>query len=342
MTVRDSSLDANLPNRREFLVGTAIAGSAAALASGVDGGEEIRTGVLRTPDERFANLPDFNFTPHYCEVGGHRIHYLDEGPPAAQPILLLHGEPTWSYLYRKMIPVLSAAGYRCIAPDLVGFGRSDKPSDRMVHTYKFHVDEIAGLIAALDLESCTLFGQDWGGLIGLRVATENDARFSRIVVSNTGLPTGEEPMTPEFLSWKRMATQMLEAGDMPIGTIVSASVKAPDLKQAYDAPFPDKRFKAGPLMFPQIVPMSPDDPAKEANKRAWQALANWKKPFLTAYGDRDPITAGGDQRFQKRVPGARGEPHVVVQGAGHFIQETHGAELARIIIDFLGKTRGAP
>jgi haloalkane dehalogenase len=301
-----------------------------------DGGP--KSGVLRTPDERFAHLPGFEFQPHYHEVGGYRVHYLDEGPRDGQPILLLHGEPTWCYLYRKMVPPLVAAGYRCIVPDLVGFGRSDKPTDRAVHTYKFHVDEMAGLVTALDLKNCTFFGQDWGGLIGLRVVTENEGRFSRIVVSNTGLPTGEQPMTPAFLIWKRMAQEMLDSGDMPVGTLVSTSARTPNLKEAYDAPFPDKHYKAGPLMMPQLVPTTPNDPAKEANKRAWQVLQEWKKPFLTAFGDHDPITGGGDAHFQKIVPGAHGQPHTMVKGAGHFIQETHGAELAQIIIDWIAKT----
>lgn len=297
----------------------------------------IPAGVLRSPDERFANLPNFSFKPQYKDVGVYRIHYLDEGPRDGQPILLLHGEPTWCYLYRKMIPPLVTAGYRCIVPDLIGFGRSDKPTDRAIHTYKFHVDEIAGLVTSLDLRNCTFFGQDWGGPIGLRVVAENEGRFSRIVISNTGLPTGEEPMTPAFFMWKRMAAQMLESGDMQVGTLVATSARTPGLKEAYDAPFPDKTFKAGPLMFPQLVPTSPSDPAKEANKKAWQALREWKKPFLTAFGDHDPITGGGDKRFQKEVPGAQGQPHTIIKGAGHFIQETHGPELAQVIIDFIAK-----
>ncbi len=306
--------------------------------SGTPTQEGIRAGILRTPEERFAHLPDFNFEPHYHDVGAFRIHYLDEGPRDGQSILLLHGEPTWCYLYRKMVPPLVAAGYRCIVPDLIGFGRSDKPVDRTLHTYKFHVDEIGGLVAALDLKNCTFFGQDWGGLIGLRVVAENEPRFSRIVISNTGLPTGEESMSPAFLTWKRMASQMLESGDMPVGTLIATSTHDPSLKAAYDAPFPDKHYKAGPLMFPQLVPTSPDDPAKEANKRAWQVLREWKKPFLTAFGDHDPITGGGDKRFQTEVPGAQGQPHSHIKGAGHFIQETHGPELAKVIIDWIAKT----
>jgi len=308
---------------------------AAAVSATTTTSAEVRPGVLRTPDERFADLPGFAFRPHYAEVAGYRMHYLEEGPPGGQPILLLHGEPTWCYLYRKMIPVLTAAGYRCIAPDLIGFGRSDKPVDRAIHTYKFHVDAVAHLVAALELQKCTLFGQDWGGLIGLRVATENEGRFARIVVSNTGLPTGEQPITPAFLVWKRMSQQMLERGDMPIGTLVATSTKTPELQQAYDAPFPDKRFKAGPLMLPQIVPVTPDDPATAANKQAWDVLRKWHKPFLTAFGDADPITRGADQLFQREVPGCQDQPHATIAGASHFIQETHGEELAQKIVAFM-------
>jgi haloalkane dehalogenase len=314
--------------------------TAASLKSGSNA-DNVPAGVLRTPDERFAHLSEFNFKPHYHDVGGYRMHYLDEGPSGGAPILLLHGEPTWSYLYRKMVPVLAAAGYRCIVPDLVGFGRSDKPIDRAVHTYKFHVDQVAGLVQALDLKNCTFFGQDWGGLIGLRVVAENEPRFARIVVSNTGLPTGEEPMTPAFLVWRKMAEQMLEMGDMPVGTLVATSLKMPSVKVAYDAPFPDKRYKAGPLMMPNLVPISPSDPAKEANKKAWDVLRQWHKPFLTTFGDGDPITHGGDRKFQKEVPGAKGQPHATIAGAGHFIQETHGPELAHIMISFISNTPSA-
>jgi haloalkane dehalogenase len=309
--------------------------------AGGGAGPEIRPGVFRTPDERFAHLAGYDFKPNYKDVGGYRMHYLDEGPSGGQPVLLLHGEPTWCYLYRKMVPVLVAAGYRCIVPDHIGFGRSDKPADRKLYTYKFHVDQLAGLIEALSLKNLTLFGQDWGGLIGLRVAAENEDRFARIVISNTGLPTGEEQITPGFMTWKAMADQMLQAGDMPVGTLVSTSARSPGLKDAYDAPFPDKRFKAGALMFPQIVPISPDDPAKEANKRAWEKLRQWKKPFLTAFGDHDPITGGGDKKFQKEVPGAEGQPHTTIKGAGHFLQETHGTELAAVIAEFIAKTPSA-
>ncbi|MBI3837924.1 MAG: haloalkane dehalogenase [Planctomycetia bacterium] len=307
-------------------------------AIGAVGVAEFRPGVFRTPDEQFANLPGFEFKPHYKEISGYRMHYLDEGPNDGESILLLHGEPTWCYLYRKMIPVLTTAGYRCVVPDLIGFGRSDKPADKAIHTYKFHVDTVAALVEALNLKNCTLFGQDWGGLIGLRVVTENEARFARIVTSNTGLPTGEEPITAAFLVWKRMSQQMLERGDMPIGSLVAGSAKMPTLQEAYDAPFPDKRFKAGPLMMPQLVPVAPGDPATAANKQAWEVLRKWHKPFLTAFGDGDAITGGAEKIFQREVPGCKGQPQATIKGAGHFIQETHSEELARTIVAFIAQT----
>ena len=305
--------------------------------AGTNGTVDIRPGVLRTPDERFANLPDFNFKPHYENIHGYRVHYLDEGPSDAEPILLLHGEPTWCYLYRKMIPFLTVAGFRCIAPDLIGFGRSDKPADQATHTYQFHVEAVAELVKVLGLKNCTFFGQDWGGLIGLRVVTQDESRFARIVISNTGLPTGEWPISPAFMAWKLMNKAMIQNGDMPIGDLIATNSKNPSVKAPYDAPFPDKRFKAGPLIFPQLVPVSPNDPATEANKKAWEVLRNWRKPFLTAFGDNDPITGGSETKFQKEVPGAQGHPHTTIAGASHFIQETHAEKLARVIIDFIAQ-----
>ena len=303
------------------------------------GGDEIRPGVFRTPDERFENLPGFNFKPHYAELLGYRVHYLDEGPRNGRPVLLLHGEPTWSYLYRTMIPVLSAAGFRVIAPDLVGFGRSDKPGDKAIHTYAFHVEAMTRLVTALDLREATFFGQDWGGLIGLRVVAENPERFAAVVISNTGLPIGAGTMPPAFEKWKRANEAMNARGDMPIGAIVAQSVGDPALARAYDAPFPDPRYKAGPLIMPQRVPMTLEDPARAANLAAWEVFRKWEKPFVTAFGDGDPITRGGERPFQEQVPGAKGQSHRTIAGAGHFIQETHGPELARIIIDLVtGKT----
>lgn len=300
--------------------------------------EEIRPGVLRTPDERFENLQDFPFEPNYVEIDGYRIHYLDEGPADAPIVFLLHGEPTWSYLYRKMIPVFVDAGYRCIAPDLVGFGRSDKPAERDLITYKFQVDAMAGLVQALDLRDMTFFGQDWGGLVGLRVVAENPDRFARVVISNTGLPTGEGPLSPAFMQWKAVNQQMNDVGEIKVGNMMQIALRQPGneaIKTAYNAPFPDTRYKAAPLIMPQRVPVSTDDSAREANLAAWEIFRQWEKPFLTAFGDSDPVTGGMDRKFQEEVPGAQGQPHTIVAGAGHFIQESHGPELARIIIDFM-------
>lgn len=295
--------------------------------------------ILRTPDEQFANLPDYPFEPHYVEVDGLRIHYVDEGPADAEPVLLLHGEPSWSYLYRKMIPVITAAGYRAIVPDLVGFGRSDKPAQREDYTYQHHVDWITGFIEALDLRNITLVGQDWGGLIGLRVAAEQEGRFARIVAANTGLPTGDRSMGPAFLAWQRYSQ---EVPDFHVGGIIKggcASDLTPEIIAAYDAPFPDDRYKAGARQFPMLVPTAPDDPAAPANRRAWEVLTRWEKPFLTAFSDSDPITHGSDRVFQHLVPGTKNQPHTTISGAGHFLQEDKGPELAGVIVDFMARNR---
>lgn len=295
--------------------------------------------ILRTPDEQFANLPDYPFEPHYVEVDGLRIHYVDEGPADAEPVLLLHGEPSWSYLYRKMIPVITAAGYRAIVPDLVGFGRSDKPAQREDYTYQRHVDWITGFIEALDLRNITLVGQDWGGLIGLRVAAEQEERFARIVAANTGLPTGDRSMGPAFLAWQRYSQ---EVPDFHVGGIIKggcASDLTPEIIAAYDAPFPDDRYKAGARQFPMLVPTAPDDPAAPANRRAWEVLTRWEKPFLTAFSDSDPITHGSDRVFQHLVPGTKNQPHTTISGAGHFLQEDKGPELAGVIVDFMARNR---
>ena len=304
--------------------------------------QEIRPGVFRTPDERFKDLPGFDYSPHYVEIDGYRVHYLDEGPRNGEPILLIHGKPTWSFLYRNMIPVLVEAGYRCIVPDLIGFGRSDKPAAMETHTYQFHVDAMAGLVNALDLKQTTFFGQDWGGLIGLRVVAENEARFARVVISNTGLPIGDQPISDAFMAWKRTNQGMIERGDINVGTLVSGNVGSPEIAVAYDAPFPDARYKAGPLIMPQRVPFEPGDPAVQANKRAWEVFRRWNKPFLTAFSDGDPITGGLEARFQREVPGAQGQPHPVIEGAGHFLQETHGEQLARVIVTFIAENPVSP
>jgi haloalkane dehalogenase len=297
--------------------------------------------ILRTPDERFAALPGYPFSPHYVEVGGLRLHYVDEGPATAPPVLLLHGEPSWSYLYRKMIPVLIAAGHRAVAPDLVGFGRSDKPVRREDYTYQRHVDWMRGLLEMLDLRRITLVCQDWGGLIGLRLAAEHGERFARIVAANTFLPTGDIPVGPAFLRWQKFSQEVPE---FHVGGIVKggcATDLAPEVIAAYNAPFPDDRYKAGARQFPMLVPIRPDDPASAPNRKAWELLARWRKPFLTAFSDSDPVTAGGDRFLQQAIPGATGQPHTTIVGAGHFLQEDKGQELAQVVVDFIARTRDA-
>ncbi|MSR11405.1 MAG: alpha/beta fold hydrolase [Gammaproteobacteria bacterium] len=300
--------------------------------------DEVRPGVLRTPNSRFENLPGYNFSPNYALVAGYRVHYLDDGPADGEVILMLHGEPSWSYLYRKMIPVLTAAGYRTIVPDLIGFGRSDKPTSMDVHTYQFHVDTQAALVEALELTNVTFVGQDWGGLIGLRVVAENAERFARVVVANTGLPTGTDRDISEssaFMQWKQANQAMIDRGDIPTGTLIANSVGDPSVKDAYDAPYPDPSYKAGPLIMPQRVPISADYPGAAENRAAWEIFRQWQKPFLTAFSDGDAITAGGDILFQESIPGAKGQAHTTITGAGHFLQEQKGEELAQVIIEFI-------
>jgi len=295
--------------------------------------------ALRTADDRFANLPGYDFAPRYVDVDGLRMHYVDEGPRDGEPVLLLHGEPSWCYLYRKMVPIITAAGYRAIAPDLIGFGRSDKPAERSDYTYQRHVDWMTAFVAQLDLRGITLVGQDWGGLIGLRVAAENEGHFARIVAANTFLPTGDNPPGEAFLRWQTFSQT---APEFHIGRIIqggTATALSDDVVAAYDAPFPDDTYKAGARQFPALVPTSPDDPAAPANRKAWEVLDRWQKPFLCAFSDQDPITRGADRAFQSRVPGTNGQPHTTITGGGHFLQEDKGEELATVIVDFLKKTR---
>lgn len=291
--------------------------------------------ILRTPDERFANLPDYNFEPHYQEIDGLRIHYVDEGPREADPILLMHGEPSWSYLYRKMIPIIVAAGFRAVAPDLVGFGRSDKLAHRSDYSYQHHVDWMNDWLSALDLHNVTLFCQDWGGLIGLRLVADQPDRFARVIAANTGLPTGDQPSSEAFLRWQQFSqtTPKFRAGGIIKGAVVNPL--SPEVIAAYDAPFPDDSYLEGARQFPVLVPTSPTDPASEANRRAWQVLRQWRKPFLTAFSDSDPVTRGGDKAFQAIIPGANNQPHTTIQGAGHFLQEDKGEELAHLVVDFI-------
>ena len=296
--------------------------------------------TLRTPDERFEDLPDYDFEPHFANVDGLRMHYVDEGRDDGDPVLLLHGEPSWSYLYRYMIPPLAEAGLRVIAPDLIGFGKSDKPVVKSDYSYAGHVGWMHGFIESLDLARITLFCQDWGSLIGLRVAAENEHRFAGIVLANGGLPTGDQTMPDAFMKWRAFA---LHSPYFPIGKIIQKGTTTnlrDEVVAAYDAPFPSRKFKAGARMFPALVPVRPDDPASEANRRAWDAFGRWEKPFLTAFSDKDPITRGGDRVWQKHVPGARGQHHVTIEGAGHFLQEDKGAQLANLTIEFIETNRG--
>ena len=244
--------------------------------------------VLRTPDERFTNLPGYPFAPHYTDVDGLRIHYVDEGPRQADPVLLLHGEPSWSYLYRKMIPILTAAGQRVIAPDLVGFGRSDKPGERGDYTYQRHVDWMKRCVANLGLQRITLVCQDWGGLIGLRLVADEPDRFARVVAANTFLPTGDTPAPAAFETWRKYSQ---EVPVFAVGDIIRmgcASELSAEVIAAYNAPFPEDRYTAGARQFPLLVPITPDDPAAPANRRAWEVLRRWTKPFLTAFSDLHP------------------------------------------------------
>jgi haloalkane dehalogenase len=295
--------------------------------------------ALRTPDARFAHLPGWPFAPRYVETrDGLRVHYVDEGPRDASPVLMLHGEPSWSYLYRKMIPIIAGAGHRVLAPDLVGFGRSDKPVRRDDYTYQRHVEWMRTVLEQLDLREVTLVAQDWGGLIGLRLVAEHTDRFARVVVANTFLPTGEQPAGRAFLAWRQYSQ---ETPEFHVGGIVKGGCVGDlphDVIAAYDAPFPDDRHKAGARQFPTLVPISPDDPASAPNRKAWDALRRWEKPFLTAFSDQDPITRGGDRFFQQAVPGARDQPHTTITGAGHFLQEDRGEELARVVVDFIAGT----
>lgn len=295
---------------------------------------------LRTPDERFQHLPDYPFAPHYLDVGdGLRMHYVDEGPAdATETVLMLHGEPTWSYLYRKMIPIVAAAGYRVIAPDLIGFGKSDKPAEPEAYSYQSHIDWVTTLIRALDGQNLTLVCQDWGGLLGLRVAAENESRFARICAANTGLPTGDQKPSEAFMQWQAFSQTI---PTFPVGMLVSGGCvqKLPnEVIAAYDAPFPDESYKIAARVFPRLVPTSPDDPAAPANRAAWQTLRQWRKPFLTCFSDGDPITAGGDKILQKLIPGTQNQPHVTIRRGGHFLQEDKGEEWAANIVAFVQAT----
>jgi haloalkane dehalogenase len=299
--------------------------------------------TLRTPDDCFASLRGFDFAPNYEEIsdgegGTLRVHYLREGAPEAPVVVLLHGEPSWSYLYRTMIPVLVGAGLQIVAPDLVGFGRSDKPTERSDYTYARHVEWMRELLFdRLALTDITLVGQDWGGLIGLRLVGEHPERFARVVAANTSLPTGDTSPGEAFFNWQRFSQ---EVAVFPTGFIVKSGCVtdlAPEVVAAYDAPFPDESYKAGARAFPLLVPSSPDDPAHDANVAAWVGLAAFPRPFLTAFSDSDPITKGAYRALQRDIAGAQGQPHTTIVGGGHFLQEDCGEELARVVASFVAR-----
>lgn len=287
--------------------------------------------VIRTPDERFDNLPGFPFEPHYVEVNGLRMHYLDEGQ--GEVVLCLHGQPSWSYLYRKMIPSL-AARYRVIAPDFVGFGRSDKYTEPDDYTYAMHFDTLVGFIEALDLTGITVVVQDWGGLLGLPVAARHSERFAGLVIMNTGLPDGTSRMPDAFKQW---VEYVANTPDLPIGTIVNNGTAARDLSPeiiaAYDAPFPDASYKAGAQRWPLMVPTSPDAEAVPYMLEAREKLSQWDKPALVMFSDKDPITRGGDRFFRMMIPTA--SERITIEDAGHFLQEEKGEEIAEHILAFM-------
>jgi len=312
--------------------------------------EEVKPGVLRTAEARFAGLENYPFAPNYLQVGDIRLHYLDEGPRDAEPILLIHGEPTWSYLFRYMIPIFTAAGYRVIAPDLVGFGKSDKFADEEAYGYAMQVDYMQKLVAHLDLNDVTFFGQDWGGLVGLRVVAAAPERFARVVVSNTGLPAAsgmqgwigyplfklavwwEGPMTMdelrEDITFPRWVAYNYHVEDLPIGELMAFMGGDDSLRAAYEAPFPEQRYKAATQIMPYLVPSQ-----LRENEVAWkEVFEQWQKPFLVAFTDSDPVTAGAEQVFLDRVPTAQ---NVTIRGAGHFVQEDAGPELAGLMVDFM-------
>jgi len=295
--------------------------------------------VLRTPEECFFNLPDYPFAAHYTELGGLRIAHVDEGPRDGPIVLLMHGEPAWSYLYRKMIPVLVSAGLRVIAPDLVGFGRSDKPAHAKDYSYFNHVQWMKAWVEANQFEHMTFFGQDWGSLVGLRVVAEMPDRFDRVVLANGGLPTGTTPVPFAFNVWRAFARF---SPWFPIGKIVKAGcTNGLTLHEvaAYDAPFPTSKYSVGARVFPGFVPTTPTDPERANNEAAWEVFKKWNKPFLTLFSTRDPITKGGEVMWQKLVPGAQGQPHTKIRGAAHFLQEDKGREVAEHIVKFIRKTK---
>ncbi len=333
--------------------------------------------VLRTPCERFENLVDYPFEPHYAQVsdreeGDLRIHYIDEGPRDGRVVLLLHGQPAWSYLYRHMIPPLAELGFRVIAPDLVGFGRSDKPAKQEDYTYARHVAWMSDWLDTLDLTDITVFFQDWGSLIGLRLVAAFPERFSAVVLANGGLPTGPIPEAfseslkeayktlpvvkaedlgekfhdtsgvPGMLYWRKYTAESEEfARPSSVFSVMESAVSlSAEELECYNAPFPDESFLSGARRFPSLVPLFPDEPEVEENKAAWEVLKEFKKPFMLAFSDNDPVTAGGDKAFKKYVPGCQNIEHRTIGPAGHFLQQEQPEQCVQAIID-ITKHNGA-
>jgi haloalkane dehalogenase len=293
--------------------------------------------VVRTPDECFSKLPDFHFDPHYIEISGLHIHYVDEGK--GETILCLHGEPSWSFLYRKMITAMSKK-HRVIAMDFVGFGRSDKFTEREAYTFKMHLDTLMGFMKAMDLKQVTVVVQDWGGLIGLAAVAHMPERFARLVIMNTGLPTGKGKPSEAFLAWRSYVENHpdLQIGRSILGGMAHPEKITKEIVAAYEAPFPNVKYKAGAAVWPLLVPISPDDPASAEMQQAREVLSRWDKPALVMFSDKDPITGGGDKFFRSLIPTAKDQPEIIIKDAGHFLQEEKGEEISQHILDFIKRS----
>jgi haloalkane dehalogenase len=295
--------------------------------------------VLRTPDERFEGLEDYDFEPHYVAVmdqrlGAVRMHYLDEGDPAAPAVLMLHGEPTWSYLFRHAVAPLVAAGRRVVAPDLVGFGRSDKPDSLGDFSYESHVRWLSDFVAAVGLRDAVVVGHDWGGLLGLRLVTGIENLATGYVAANHGYPTGDLPPNDALREWQRFAATTPEFDVSAIVARACVTELSAAVRSAYDAPYPSEDFKIGARVFPALIPVTPEDPSAQAVRDSRAALARSTMPFLTVYGEQDPIGGAADTMFQQLVPGATGLPHVRLPNAGHNMPEDVGAAFGQIVAGF--------